>query len=287
LILDLKIHSKGLLFDETGGKLFQYAKAEITELKGQSMNNWQETLLFPVADAEARKQFLIACLVALAGFIIPILPTLLLLGYGVKIMRQVLEERKSPSMPDWQESDWSVMLRDGLRVFGLQLILMLPLFILMGGGFIFMMTGSMGISLLAEERTSSFAPVAAVFLFIGMGMVMLFALLSLPYGIIVSPAVPHAVARNSFSAGLNAREWFPIFRKGLGNFVLGYVLVMVISFVFVFVLQFAMLTIILMCIIPFLMIPYSAYLTLISNTIYAQAYTAGRDALQLEAHASA
>lgn len=150
-----------------------------------------------------------------------------------------------------------------------------------------MMTGSMGISLLAEERTSSFAPVAAVFLFIGLGLFMLFALLSLPYGVIVSAAVPHAVARNSFSAGLNAQEWFPIFRKGLGSFVLGYVFVMVISFVFVFVLQFAMLTIILMCIIPFLMIPYAAYLTLISNTIYAQAYNTGRDALPLEAHASA
>lgn len=251
------------------------------------MNNWQETLLFPVQNAAARKQFLIACLVALAGFIIPLLPTLLLLGYSVRIMRQVLDERKSPSMPDWQESDWSAMLIDGLRVFGLQLILMLPLFILVGGGVLFIMTGSMGLSLFADERTNSFAPVAALFLFVGVGLMTLFAVLSLPYGILVSPAVPHAVARNSFSAGLNVREWFPIFRKGLGNFVLGYVFLMIVSFIFMLVLQFAMLTIILMCVIPFLMIPYAAYLSLISNTIYAQAYNLGRDALQLEAHATA
>jgi hypothetical protein len=251
------------------------------------MNNWQETLLFPVIDTEARKQFLIACLVALAGFIIPILPTLLLLGYGVKIMRQVLDERKSPSMPDWQGSDWGAMLLDGLRVFGLQFILMLPLFILLGGGLTLTMAGSMGLSVLADERTSSFAPVAAVFLFLGIGLFMLFALLSLPYGIIVSAAVPHAVATNSFSAGLNARDWFPIFRRGLGNFVLGYVFVMIVSFIFMFVLQFAMLTIVLVCIVPFLMIPYTAYLTLISYTIYAQAYNTGREAPQLEAHATA
>jgi hypothetical protein len=251
------------------------------------MINWQETLLFPVADAEARKQFLIACLVALAGFIIPILPTLLLLGYGVKIMRQVLEERKSPSMPDWQDSDWSAMLLDGLKVFGLQLILMLPLFILMGGAFLFLMTGSTGFLFLTEERANTLAPLAAVFLFIGMGLFMLFALLSLPYGVIISAAVPHAVARNSFSAGLNAREWFPIFRKGLVSFILAYFFMMIISFVFVFVIQVAMITIILMCVVPFLMIPYSAYLTLISYTIYAQAYNTGRDALPLEAHASA
>jgi hypothetical protein len=252
------------------------------------MINWQETLLFPVRDAEARQQFLIACLVALAGFFIPIIPTLILLGYGAKIMRQVLDERKSPSMPDWQESDWSAMLLDGLRLFGLQLVLMLPLLILMGCGFLFTMTGSISLSVLAEEqRTSSFAPVGAIFLFIGIGLIMLFALLSFPYGIIISAALPHAVAKNSFSAGLNVREWFPVFRNGLGNFILGYIFVMIVSFVFVFVMQFAMITIILMCIVPFLMIPYSAYITLISNTIYAQAYNTGRDALQLEGHASA
>jgi hypothetical protein len=251
------------------------------------MINWQETLLFPVVDAEARKQFLIACLIALAGFFIPIIPMLILLGYGAKIMRQVIDERKSPSMPNWQESDWSAMLLDGLRLFGLQLVLMLPLLILMGCGFIFTMSGSIGISLLSDERTSSFAPVGAVLLSIGIGLILLFALLSFPYGIIISAALPHAVANNSFSAGLNAREWFPIFRKGLGNFILGYVFVMIVSFVFVFVMQFAMITIILICIVPILMIPYSAYITLISNTIYAQAYNMGRDALQLEGHASA
>jgi hypothetical protein len=63
--------------------------------------------------------------------------------------------------------------------------------------------------------------------------------------------------------------------------------VMIVSFLFVFVMQFAMITIILICVVPFLMIPYFAYITLVSNTIYAQAYNTGRDALQLEPHASA
>ena len=78
------------------------------------MNSWQETLLFPVRDAEARKQFLIACLVTLAGFIIPLIPSIILMGYGVRIMRQVITERKKPSMPEWQGSNWSEMLTDGL-----------------------------------------------------------------------------------------------------------------------------------------------------------------------------
>ena len=251
------------------------------------MINWQETLLFPVKDSEARKQFLIACLVALAGFIIPLVPTLILMGYGVKIMRQVIEERKSPSMPDWQGSNWSEMLMDGLQVFGIQIILMLPLLLLMGCGFIFTFGGSLGFAALADESTRAFAPVGGLFFFIGLGLIMLFTLLSFPYGIIISAAIPHSVANNSFAAGFNFKEWFPIFRAGLGNFILSYVFVIVISFVFMFAIQFAMMTIILMCVVPFLMIPYSAYLTLITNTIYSQAYVTGRDALQMEPHATA
>ena len=251
------------------------------------MVNWQETLLFPVRDAEARKQFLIACLVTLAGFIIPLVPAIILTGYGVKIMRQVIEERKKPAMPEWQGSDWSEMFTDGLRVFGVQIVLMSPLLAIMGCGFIFIFSGSLGISVFANEQNNSLAFISLIFLFIGIGLTMLFSLLSLPYGILISAALPHSVANNSFAAGFNFKEWFPIFRKGLGNFILGYVFIMVISFVFVFVIQFAMITLILMCIVPFLMIPYTTYITLIGNTIYSQAYVAGLDALQAEQHATA
>ena len=95
------------------------------------MNNFQETLLFPVRDAEARKEFLIACLVMLAAFIIPILPTFILMGYSIKIMRQIVDERKKPSMPAWQGMDWTETFIDGLKLYGVQIILMLPLFLLM------------------------------------------------------------------------------------------------------------------------------------------------------------
>jgi len=252
------------------------------------MNNWQETLLFPVRDADARKQFLIACLVALAGFIIPLIPTLVLMGYGVRIMRQVLVERKSPSMPEWQGSDWGAMLMDGLRVFGLQIILMLPLLVFVGCGFMFTLGGSVSFAVLANEGSRTLSTIGGLFFFIGFGMIMFFTLLSFPYGIIISAAIPHAVINDSFAAGFNFKEWFPIFRKSLGNFILSYVFVLVISFVLMFAIQFALITIILMCIVPFLMIPYSAYITLIANTVYSQAYITGLDAIQMEPqHATA
>ena len=48
-----------------------------------------QALTFPFKGAEARKYFLIGCGVALAGFIIPVVPYLALLGYAARIAKQI------------------------------------------------------------------------------------------------------------------------------------------------------------------------------------------------------
>jgi hypothetical protein len=251
------------------------------------MNNIQDILLFPVRDAEARKQFLVACLVMLAAFVIPLLPALVFMGYGIKVMRQIVDERKSPSMPSWQGIDWSETFLDGIKLYGVQLVLMLPLLALMGCGFLAMIGGSLTMSLLAEESTRSFAPLGGIFFIIGISAMMLLSLLSLPYGIIVSAAGPHVATKRTFAAGFEFKEWWAVFRKAAGQFVLAYVLTFAMSFVFVIIMQIALMTIVLMCIVPFLMIPYSVYSSLISNALLAQAYAVGRDALSKENYAPA
>jgi len=41
-----------------------------------------------------------------------------------------------------------------------------------------------------------------------------------------------------------------------------------------------MMTLILICIVPLIMIPYTAYQMLIMNTVFAQAYAVGQEGLQ-------
>ena len=244
------------------------------------MTNLQETLLFPVRDSQARSQFLIACAIMLTAFLVPILPSLILMGYSARIMRQIIEEEKEPSMPVWKGSDWSDLLMDGVRLYGAQIVLTLPLFLLMGCGLIFLISGTIAIPVLAEESTSSFVLVGVLFMVIGTFFMGLFAILSMPYSVIISAALPHVVVQRSFQAAFDFREWFSIFRKAVGQFILGYAVILIALFVFMFVIQFAMLTIVLMCIVPLLMAPYMAYQILIMNTVYAQAYAVGRDVLQ-------
>jgi hypothetical protein len=246
------------------------------------VNNIQETLLFPVRDAEARKQFLLACLVMLAAFFIPILPTFVLMGYSMKIMRQIIDERKDPSMPAWQGIDWTETFVDGIKLYCVQLILMLPLMLLMGCGFISIFGGSISMTALADESTRSLAPIGMIFFFIGIAFFMLFSLLSLPYGIVLGAVAPHMATKRTFTSGFEFKEWWAIFRKAIGQFLLAYALTFVVSLVFIIVMQIAMITLVLMCIVPFIMIPYSVYLMLMTNTLYAQAYLTGRDALQAE-----
>jgi len=89
--------------------------------------NLSEIIMFPIKDAEARKYLFIGALISLAGFIIPVLPFFVLMGYSVLIARQVLRG-ESPRMIAWE--DWGDMFKNGAKLFGLRMIYSLPIIIL-------------------------------------------------------------------------------------------------------------------------------------------------------------
>ncbi|MBI5842658.1 MAG: DUF4013 domain-containing protein [Chloroflexi bacterium] len=244
------------------------------------MNDLQPILLFPVRDAFARKQFLFASLVMLAGMIIPILPMLVLMGYGARIMRQIIDEDKGPAMLEWQGSDWGELLKEGARIFAVRLVYILPILLFMGCGFIFIFASPFFFTPTSNGDVSAFAPLGGISMFVGFGIFMLATLLSLPLGIILGAAEAHTVTKQSFQAGLQVREWWPIFRNGIGTFLLAYAFTMVVSMIFSIVMQIAMITIVLICILPFLMVGFSAYMMLVMNALFAKAYATGRKTLQ-------
>lgn len=244
------------------------------------MNNLQETVFFPFQDSDARRQFLFASLVMLAGFIIPFIPMMILTGYSAKIMRQIIEERRKPSMPDWQTSDWSEMLMDGLRIYGARFIYMLPIILIMLVGFAAMFGGSLALSIPTGDSGQSLAPIGLPFMFIGMMAMVVFSILMLPYTVIITTVLPHVAVTRSFASAFQIRDWWSIFHKALGQFVLAFVITMAISWVFMFIMQIAMATIVLLCIVPFVMIPYTAYNVLLTSALYSQAYVTGLDNLK-------
>ncbi|GEM_PF-6303770 len=228
-------------------------------------------LLFPIKDAYARQQFLVACLLTLAGMAVPIVPLLILMGYGARIARQIVIEKKEPAMTEWD--NWNEFLMDGARLFGIRLLFILPVFFLAILG-----QASIMISLFFVEGNSSQqpSPFGGVMAVIGIAIFVLAFLLAIVVGFCLMAAETHVIAKSSFSAGLQFKEWWPILKNGIGAFLTAYLIMLLVSFAFSFIIGFAIITIVLICILPFILVPYSAYLALVAHALYAQAYASSR-----------
>jgi len=229
-------------------------------------------LTFPVKDTEARKHFLIGTLITLAGFIIPIVPVIFTTGYMMRIMRQILRGEQ-PHMVPWD--DWSGMLADGAKLFGVRLVFLLPLFLvlcpLMGLGF--------GLPFILENADRY--PDWIVLLFpLVMGLFFLiFMPLSIVLGVILPVAEIHVADKDEFAAGFRVQEWWPILRANLGGYLLALAITYAITLGLGLIAQFAMFTLVLACLLPFIFPVIGMYTMLVMYTAFTQAYREGRDRL--------
>jgi len=244
------------------------------------MTDFQPILLYPVRDAFARKQFLTASLVALAGMIVPIIPLLILTGYCARIMRQIIDQDIDPSMLEWQGSNWGELLKEGTRISAVRLVYGLPIILFIGCGIVSMLSSPIFFNSTSSGDHNPSAPMGAISLIAGIGIFFLAMVVSLPLGIIIGAAESHTVAKQSFNAGLRVSEWWPILRNNLGQFVGVYLFTFMAGFVLSIGIQIATITVVLICVVPFLMVAYSTYLTLVLSALFAKVYVSGRKALQ-------
>ena len=228
---------------------------------------------FPLKDAEARKHFLTGSLVSLAGFIIPILPFLVMYGYAVRIARQILNN-ESPRMVEWD--DWGGMATDGAKVFGVRLIYTLPILILALPIFV----ASFVMPIFMQNASGSEAEAfLMIFMVIMFGSMCIFIPLSFAAGLIVPAAEMHSVDKSEFAAGFRVREWWAIFRANLGGFIAAFAVYYVATIALTFIIQILMATLIFACLIPILMPAVTFYTVLIMYATIAQAYKVGKEKL--------
>jgi len=176
-------------------------------LLGSSLNH---LFVFPLQDSEARKQFLIGCLIYLAGFFIPILPWLIVTGYSAILIRQVLNGEK-PHLVPWD--NWEALLKDGARLFGIRLIYVSPLLLLILPVFLMFLAFPFFSILFQHSDHQSMGMVSLLFVLGITGISLLLVPLSLAIGLIVPAAEIHVIARDEFAAGFQVKQWWPIFKK--------------------------------------------------------------------------
>jgi hypothetical protein len=224
---------------------------------------------FPFESQEARKNFFIGSALILSGFIFPILPYLLVIGYVMQIMRQVMRGEK-PRMVTWD--NWGTLLKDGAKLFFVRLIYSLPLLLIMLPVFLILFI----IPVLASvsDRFSELFVVTLV------AIPLLFICLiplSLGFSLVVPVAEAHVVFTGRFSAGFELKDWWAIFRKNQGGFIVAFCIFYGFSIAMSFAFQIIFMTVILICLMPFILPMLSMYLILIQFTTAAQAYRDSRD----------
>ena len=241
-----------------------------------STNNIGAILRFPFEDPDATRKLLIAGLIALAGFIIPLLPWIVLAGYTAEIVRRVVRDGAS-ELPEW--NDWGRLLEDGLKVTAAYFIFLLPLIIP-----VLLSTGSVFFFPAAEEAARAGSDgAAALLMVVGFSMFLVTILISMVLSILISLAAPagltHLVMKDDFGAAFRVREWWPIFKANLTGFIWAFLVVLGISMAIGLLSQILVITIVLICLLPVLYAAMYAYVMPVWGALIGAAYREGSEEL--------
>jgi hypothetical protein len=223
--------------------------------------------LFPVENTQARQRFLVGTLLLLAAIFIPIVPYLLITGYMLRIMRQVIAGQ-SASMPAWD--DWETMFKDGLKLFGVRIVYFLPMLLIL--------LPFMAVFFFAPFLAEASRDGEAIFAMLMFSFSIMFMCL-MPFFFALAAIIPaaeaHFAATGEFKAGFRINEWWPIFTKNFGGFIVAFMIFYGVTMIASIGLQILMFTVILLCFLPILAPMFSFYMLIIQYTTVAQAYREG------------
>jgi len=239
-----------------------------------AINSLKPHFRFPLRGDRVTERFLVGSALFLASFIIPILPALFVVGYAVQVMRRATAG-EAPSMHAWQ--DWGRMLKDGFRAWVISFVFFLPGTVVLLAGY-----GAYFASFLALSTSSGNESDAAfvlpfllgmVSLFLGLGLgSLLFVLASIPLPV----ALAHFAAEDRFAAAFRFRQWWRVLRANPLGFLIGWVVVVGLMGVVYFLSLTAYFTLVLICLLPFLLLPASFYVILVGASLFGDLYAEGK-----------
>ena len=237
-------------------------------------DNLQKLLGFPFRGPDWKTRLGIGVLVALAGWVVPILPWLVLTGYAIQIARQVAIEGREPELPPW--SDWATYLIDGFKVSLARFLMSLPIVLVMLFAYALFFGGTITGGLLSESGGRGAENVGALIAVLssvtGVGLFMV----AMPIILIVSLIVPvptmHAAITGDLGAIFRVKEWWRLLRADIGAWAMSYLVLIGIGLIVNLVTSVAVATVLLCLVIPIFMMAYMTYAMLIGEVVFAQAY---------------
>lgn len=227
-----------------------------------------QILTFPFRDQDWLKKFLITSLLVFFCFI-PVIPIVLLLGYAAEIIRRIAVDHESPSLPEWD--DLSSYFHEGIRLFGVGVVYMIPATLLIGLGYISMFIPVFLMEIWGMTETEAIGFIIAGYL-VGFGLMGIGSLISLLTGLILPIAGTHAVVTGDFKSAFKFKELWSLFKANGGGFVVVFLILIGAAVVLYYGAYFLAVTVILCCLYPFALSFLSAYLLLIGAGFFGNAY---------------
>jgi hypothetical protein len=240
-----------------------------------SLNPLQPLLAFPFRQRQGTQNLVIGAALLLFSLAVPILPALYVLGYQAVVVRRALRTGEL-EMPEW--TDWSALLVEGLKAFGVSLIYTLPAIAAIVLGYAGMLSTSVMAAIMEDAGPNEVLRLMWVPLLGSLGGIALFGvgmLLALVAGAFAPVALAHMVAAERFAAAFRVREWWVILRANLGGFVLAYVLILGVSMAFSLAVQVLYFTLVLCWLVPVATVFYAMYVWTIGSGLIGLAYRDG------------
>jgi hypothetical protein len=248
-------------------------------MQATASDRWQQVLAYPFRDPKWGNKLLMGSAVLFAGFIVPVVPWLFVMGYFARILRQTIADGEW-RLPEWDE--WGQMLGDGLRLFGVSLVYSLPAIVLMVVAFgLWLAPTFMPFFAPTADESQVGTWVAGMFgamalSWVVMGLAMLLMLVALLFQ---PPAMAHMVAKGSFGAAFRVREWWRIVRASRAGFALAYVIVLGLGMVAYSATTALYMTLVLCFLMPFVLAPLEVYVVTIAGAVFGEAYRTGANRL--------
>lgn len=229
--------------------------------------NLQEICKFPFRDEKWKSKFAILGFISIVSILI--IPGFFFWGYIYEIMRRVIVDKDEiPTLPDWD--DLGIYFKNGFRMFGVLAIYTLPTLLLMIPYFVTFLP-----MMFSDPAPSDYEQTFLITMPITFGLMMIGTVIGFVMQLLSIVAIGHMIAKDEFRAAFRIREWWPIFRKNIGGYLLAYILFIGASYVIGFAIQMLIVTIILCMVVPVLWIAIYNYLGVIGSVLFAQAYNDG------------
>ena len=194
-----------------------------------SFDTVKTALKMPFNDPKWATKLLILLGVSLLNFIIPILPSIVVMGYLYAYIKNVLNQGERAMLPEW--SDFGRLLVDGLKYVGASIVYALPAIILLTAAFGFGFGGS-ALGAIIGSNISNNNPnmdglggaITVIFNVVGFGVMFLFILMFVLFVLlltVVQPvAITHMVEHDQFKAAFHIRQWWNVFKTNWKGFLL-------------------------------------------------------------------